>query len=85
MTGTTPHTRSLRSRSRHWSSVACVTVAAMGWLALSQEHYLHGGLAIAAALVLLRQSSLVRRPSSVTGTQAMPAPVARTRAWRKAA
>lgn len=85
MTGPTPHTRSLRSRSRQWSSAACLTLGALGWLALSQEHYLHGGLAIAAALVLLRQSSLVRRPSSVTGTEPLAAPVARSRVWRKAA
>lgn len=84
MTGQTPRSTSLRSRSRQWTTVACIGAAVLALWALNGQHYLHGGLSMVAALILFKQSSLAHR-SRASSSDIAASALSSQRTWRKAA
>jgi hypothetical protein len=85
MTGPSPQTQSFRTRSRQWTTMACAGAALVGVAALNGGHHFYGGLALVGALVLLKDSSLVRRRSRHADADVAAMPRTARRPLRKAA
>jgi hypothetical protein len=86
MTRQISSSQAFRSRSRKWTTAACLSAAVLGAGALAGHHYLYGALCLLASTVLFNGSSLARkhRASSVSTTSA-PTALPRRRPLSKAA
>lgn len=75
-------------RTRHWTTLACVTAVLAGLLTLSAGHLMHGWLLILAGLMLAKDTVFGRRSRRPQREHEVAIPQTASAAdqkWRKAA